>query len=143
MLFFRGLANLNVTLDEYVKKYNAEIDSQIELVREDNSLDQDERQARIDSLSARKFSNDLTIRLRAVAFNENQDQFYLTQSNKNVYFVDGFWSSKINIVKLDAPTNLRIENGALVWDNFDATTLISKFGIIGSSIKDSLHHSSI
>ena len=130
LLFFRGLANLNVTLDEYVKKYNAEIDSQIELVREDNSLDQDERQARIDSLSARKFSNDLTIRLRAVAFNENQDQFYLTQSNKNVYFVDGFWSSKINIVKLDAPTNLRIENGALVWDNFDATTLISKFGRI-------------
>ncbi len=122
VVFFKNLANLSVKLDEYIQNYNSDLDNQIAQIAE-NESDPSVRESMINVLNERKLAKYLSIRLRAVALDENQDQFYLTQSKKNIYFVDGVWSARINVFKLDAPTqeSISIQDGVLCWDNYDSS----------------------
>ena len=71
-------------------------------------------------------SNKLAISIRAVSLNVDDptiEQSYLSDDDTTAYFIDGNWSSQVNIFKLDAPKNIRVENGVVVWDEYRSNEL--------------------
>ena len=101
-ILFQNIDSLGNVIEKFIKEYNA---------------------SHVDELK-----NKLTIQIRAVSLSVEDiriDQYYLSDSDVKVYFLDGNWSDEVKIYKLDAPvsSSLSVRDGVLTWTPFTSTEI--------------------